>query len=340
MSIVDVHSHIVTEDLIDALAASGMRNVPSFESDENGEVTLALGGRPKLGPIARTILDVDARVEEMDRLGVDTQVLAIAPMLFGYGEEPEVGAAMAVASNDCFIDIARSRPDRFNVFAGLPLAAPDAACAEIDRVASQPLVRGVQIGSHVHGTNLDDPSLEPVWDRLEQHDLAVLVHPYAVAGADRMKSHYLQNLIGNPLDSTIAIASLIFGGVAARHPGLRFCFVHGGGFAPYQIGRWDHGSRCRPEPRTGTSDSPSDLLARMYFDTLTHDQLALRFLGERVGWSHVVLGSDYPFDMATPDPVRAVRDLGLRPDDEHQVLEGNATRLLRPASVPVDLQVP
>jgi aminocarboxymuconate-semialdehyde decarboxylase len=124
---------------------------------------------------------------------------------------------------------ADAHPERFHVFPTLPLQDIDAAITEIERVAAHPLVRGVEIGSNVNGTNLDDLTLEPLWEALEARDLPVWVHPdqRAIAGADRIKPYYLQNFIGIPLESTIAIASLIFGGVVRRHPGLRFGFVHG-----------------------------------------------------------------------------------------------------------------
>ncbi|MGH9245326.1 MAG: amidohydrolase family protein [Acidimicrobiales bacterium] len=192
---------------------------------------------------------------------------------------------------------------------------------------------GVEIGTNVNGQDLDAPDLEELWSTLEAADLPVWIHPdqRAIAGSDRLAPYYLVNLIGNPLESTIAIASLIFGGVIERHPGLRFGFVHGGGFAPYQIGRWDQGWGCRAEPRTVIDRiSPSEYFGRLYFDSLTHDPLSLELLGRRVGWDHVVLGSDYPFDMAAADPVDALERVALTPDQRESVLTRNAERFLRP----------
>jgi aminocarboxymuconate-semialdehyde decarboxylase len=332
VAIIDVHSHIFTDALIAALADSGMRSELAYALEPDGQVMLTFDGKPRLGPIPQGIREVDARLRDMDRQGVDMQILATAPMMFSYDEPPAVGLEIARRSNDCFIGIARQHPRRFNVFAQLPLQDVELSRVELRRVAAEPLVRGVQVGSHVDGTNLDDPAFEPLWADLERSSLPVLVHPYHPAGANRMRSHYLHNLVGNPLDSTIAIASLIFGGVTDRFPGLRFCFVHGGGFAPYQIGRWDHGWAHRAESR-GIDRPPSEYLQGMYFDTLTHDPLSLRFLGQRAGWDHVVLGSDYPFDMATPDPVRAVEEVVLDPDSLRAVLEGNAEALLRGTGV-------
>jgi aminocarboxymuconate-semialdehyde decarboxylase len=332
MTIVDVHTHIFTDALIAELADVGMRSQLAFDRRPDGQVMLTFDGKPRLGPIPEGIRDVDVRLRDMDRQGVDMHILATAPMLFCYNEPADVGREIARRCNDGFIDIARQHPSRFNVFAQLPMQDVEGSLAELERVAADPLVRGVQIGSHIDGTNLDDPSFAPLWADLERRDMPVLVHPYAPAGHDRLRAHYLINLIGNPLDSTIAIGSLIFSGVPDRYPGLRFCFVHGGGFAPYQIGRFDHGWNCRAESRT-IDRPPSEHLKKMYFDTLTHDELSLTWLGQRVGWDHVVLGSDYPFDMATPDPVRAVESIGLDADNEAAVLQHNAETLLRSRAI-------
>jgi len=331
VTIIDVHTHIFTDELISALADVGMRSRLGFDRRPDGQVMLTFDGKPRLGPIPEGIRDVDVRLRDMDRQGVEEHVLATAPMLFCYNEPADVALEIARCCNDGFVDIARQHPDRFSVFAQLPMQDVDRSLIELERVAADPVVRGVQIGSHVDGTNLDDPAFEPLWADLERRDLPVLIHPYAPAAHDRLRAHYLINLIGNPLDSTIAIASLIFGGVLERYPSLRFCFVHGGGFAPYQIGRFDHGWSCREESRT-IERPPSEHLKKMYFDTLTHDGLSLAMLGERVGWDHVLLGSDYPFDMATPEPVRAVEALGLDTERQAKVLETNAETFLRPAA--------
>ena len=331
MTVIDVHAHLITDELVAALAESGMGRTPSFIEEDNGEISLAFDGQRKLGPIPDSMRRVDARLADMQRQGVDVQVLAVAPMLYGYDEEPGVAEAVARNTNDCLLDVARASPDHFSVLASLPLRNPEASLAELDRLAGDPFVQGVQIGSHIDGMNLDDPSLEPVWESLAAKDMTVLVHPYKPAGRDRLTRHYLVNLIGNPLDSTIAIASLIFGGVLARHEDLRFCFVHGGGFAPYQIGRWDHGWKNRAENKGSITRAPSDFLRQMFFDTLTHDPVALAMLGAQVGWDRVVLGSDYPFDMADKDPVGAVKAIDLADDDLHKVLETNALELLRNA---------
>jgi aminocarboxymuconate-semialdehyde decarboxylase len=247
-----------------------------------------------------------------------------------------VGADFARIQNDALVRLSDKEPERFHVFATLPLQDIDASLTEIERVAGIERVRGVQIGSNIDGTDVDDPSLETVWTALENLDLPVWFHSdqRSIAGADRLKTYYLQNLIGIPLESTIAAAKLIFGGVLDRHPDLRIGFTHGGGFAPYQAGRWEHGWEVRPEPKVNIdATGPRHYFASLYFDSLTHDPISLEMLGKRMGWDHVMLGSDYPFDMASTDPVGALEKTEMSDEDRALVLQGNAERFLRSLEV-------
>jgi aminocarboxymuconate-semialdehyde decarboxylase len=272
----------------------------------------------------------------MDRQRVDIQVIAIPPPNFHYHVPAQVGIDFATIQNDALMELSESQPGRFHVFATLPLQDVNASLTELDRVATAPRVRGVQIGTNINGVELDDPRFEEMWTELERRDFPVWLHPdqRSIAGADRLGDYYLQNFIGNPLESTVASARLIFGGVLERHPDLRFGFVHGGGFTPYQIGRWEHGWRVRDEAKVHIAEhGPDHYFGKMFFDSLTHDVLSLEMLGRRVGWDHVVLGSDYPFDMAAADPVTGVEAVGLDETDRSLVLEENAKRFLRPMEV-------
>jgi aminocarboxymuconate-semialdehyde decarboxylase len=331
---VDIHAHAIVPDALGAMAAAHPDHGPALFED-GGRKYLAYPGRERLGPLPDAIFDPAMRLEAMDRQRVDLQVIAIPPPNFHYHVPPDVAISFATIQNDGLIALSDGRPHRFHLFATLPLQDVDASLAEIDRVARVGRVRGVQIGSNVDGTDLDDPGFEPVWADLERRDLPVWFHAdqRSIAGAERLKTYYLQNLVGIPLESTIAIAKLIFGGVLERHPGLRVGFTHGGGFAPYQIGRWEHGWTVRPEPRLNTDTAgPRHYFGRIFFDGLTHDALSLEFLGRRVGWGQVMLGSDYPFDMASDDPVTAVEAVGMSEPERLGVLSGNAERFLRPVN--------
>jgi aminocarboxymuconate-semialdehyde decarboxylase len=160
----------------------------------------------------------------------------------------------------------------------------------------------------------------------------MMIHPNNVAGADRLRSYYLGNLIGNPLDTTIAAACLVFGGVLDRHPNLKFVLVHGGGFTPYQGARWVHGWKVRPEPKVTLKDSPQAAIDRFYYDTILHSKPALEALIGLVGASHVFLGSDYPYDMGMLDCVRHVRSLDIAEPDRAAILGDHAAALLGAAT--------
>ena len=331
MPVTDLHAHIIVADSLRAMHDAYPEVGPELLEEEDGYY-LRYPGRERLGPMPPQMFDVEARIADMNTQRVDLQILAVPPPQYHYHVPAEPGVDFAKMQNDGMIAVAEAHPDRFQVFATLPLQDIDASLGEIDRVAAHPIVRGVELGSNVNTTNLDDPSLEPLWQELENRNLPAWFHPdqRSIAGSDRIRSYYLQNFIGIPLETTIAIGSLIFGGVMKRHEGLRFGFCHGGGFAPYQVGRFDHGWRVRPEPKANIDIPPSEYFGKLYFDSLTHDPLSLELLGRRVGWDHVVLGSDYPFDMANFDPVTAVESLGLPQEDQRKVLEENAERFLRP----------
>lgn len=326
----DLHAHLMVREAIDELRGSYPELAPAVEEADGGFL-LRYPGRPAMGPVPAAMFDPGLRLADMDRMRVDRQVVAVPPPQFSYHLPAGPAAAFARVQNDAALWVSDAHPERIHVFITLPLQDPAAAVREIERLAGQPRVRGTQVGTNVDGRDLDAPELEPVWAALAALDLPVWVHPdqRSIAGAQRLAPYYLVNLIGNPLETTIAVAKLIFGGVLDRHPDLRVGLVHGGGFAPYQSGRWDHGWSCRSEPRAHIEAAPSSYLRRMWFDSLTHDGPALALLGERVGWGQVVVGSDYPFDMGSARPVDAVEELGLPDGVRAGVLAGNGEAFLR-----------
>ncbi len=331
MPTIDLHAHAIVPAALSEMHAAHPDHGPVLVEDE-GQSYLSYAGRERLGPLPKAIFDPAMRLVDMDHQRVDLQIIAIPPPNFYYHIPAGVGTDFARIQNNALIALSETQPDRFHMFGTLPLQDVGASLKEIEHIAAHPRARGVQIGSNVDGVDLDDSRFEPLWDDLEARDLPVWIHPdqRSIAGSDRLKSYYLQNMVGLPLESTIAATKLIFGGVLERHPDLRIGFVHGGGFAPYQVGRLDHGWSVRPEPKRVTPDiSPSQYFRMFYFDSLTHDPISLELLGRRVGWSHVVLGSDYPFDMASIDPVGGVDAIDLSPSDRAAVLEQNAYAFLR-----------
>ncbi|MCS0504289.1 amidohydrolase family protein [Ancylobacter mangrovi] len=324
---IDVHAHILTEDMM----ARMRREAPDI-GPTLGEVD-AEGGVLKVGdivqrPFPRGGWDLDRRFADLDIAGFDLQVLSNCPQTFLYDREAALTAALCEIQNEAIAELVRRHPARFRGIATLPMQDPARAADELRRAVTRLGLNGAQIGSHIEGRNLDDPALEPVWATADELGAFILIHPQKPAAGERSREFYLKNLIGNPLETTIAGASLVFSGVLERHPGLRICLVHGGGFLPFQLGRMVHGWKERPECRRFLKESPEASIRRLHFDTLTHFGPALRYLTDTFGADHVLLGSDYPFDMGTLEGVRQVRAAGLTADDEATILGGTASRWL------------
>jgi aminocarboxymuconate-semialdehyde decarboxylase len=330
-STIDVHAHILSEETIRLLQSEAPKVAPKLSDVDHQFGTLDVAGNVYRN-FPRGGWDLERRLEDMAASKVDVQVLSVCPQTFLYAQPAAVAAAFARIQNEQLAKLVKARPDRFLAIATLPLQAPQRAADELRHAMQHLGLRGAQIGSNVAGKNLDDPELEPVWVTAAELGAFILVHPINVAGADRLSSYYLGNLIGNPLDTTIAAASIVFGGVLERHPTLKICLAHGGGFVPYQAGRFLHGWQVRTEPKSRLPKPPTDSLGRFYFDTIVHSKEVLEFLVGNVGADRVLLGSDYPFDMGTPDGVLQVRALSVPVADQSAILGARALALLGVAS--------
>jgi aminocarboxymuconate-semialdehyde decarboxylase len=324
---IDIHTHILTEEMMRLLRQEVPKFAPQITPIDPDNAVLEVAGTP-YRPFPRGGWDLERRFADMDAAEVDAQVLSAAPQTYLYDQEASLAAACATLQNDEIAKLVAAHPDRFRGIATLPLQAPQRAADELRRAVRTLGFRGAMIGSNAQGKNLDDPALEPLWATAAELDALLLIHPYNVAGADRLRSYYLNNLIGNPLDTTIAAACLVFGGVLERHPQLKVLLVHGGGFVPYQAGRWAHGWKVRPEPQVNIKQSPEPWINRFYYDTILHAKPQLEFLVDSVGPSRVLLGSDYPYDMGTGECVRQVRALSISEADKAIVLGGLAASLL------------
>jgi aminocarboxymuconate-semialdehyde decarboxylase len=325
---IDVHAHILTEETIQLLQSEAPQVAPKLSEVDDEFGTLDVAGNvyrkfPHGG------WDLQRRLRDMAASEVDVQVLSVCPQTFVYAQPAKLAAAFARIQNEQLAKLVKAHPDRFLAIATLPLQAPKLAADELRHAMRVLGLRGMQIGSNVAGKNLDDPELEPVWATAAELGAFILLHPINVAGADRLSSYYLGNLIGNPLDTTIAAACLAFSGVLERYPALKICLAHGGGFVPYQAGRFVHGWHVRAEPKRKLGKPPTESLQRFYFDTIVHSKEVLEFLVGNAGAGRVLLGSDYPFDMGMTDGVAQVRGSAIRPADQSAVLGGNARSLLR-----------
>jgi aminocarboxymuconate-semialdehyde decarboxylase len=214
----------------------------------------------------------------------------------------------------------------------VPLQDAELAVRELDHAVKNLGLRGVEICTNVNGRNLTDPALglEKFFARCEELGILLFLHPMGYTQADRLTNHYFNNVIGNPLDTTVAVSHLIFDGAMARHPKLKVLVAHGGGFLAHYWARMDHAWRVRPDCRTVIRRPPSKYLEKFYFDTITHDPQLLKNLIERFGADHVVLGTDYPYDMGEEDPLGLLAQVKRLPRAARDMIAGdNAARLLK-----------
>jgi len=323
---IDIHAHYFPEVYLRAIETQGERfGITLDRSDALGpaiKIGTMLGGH-----LRREFYDLEARIKEMNRAGVDVHALSLTfPMV--YWADAELGSRLARAVNDAMSEAHRAHPDRFVALATLPMQEPKRAVEELDRAARLPGVRGVYLGTNVNGRELDDPAFLPVWERITDLELPVFLHPLNVIGAQRLGPYYLANLLGNPYDTGVAAARLIFGGVLDRFPKLSVCLPHAGGTLPYLIGRLDRGQKVRRELRH-MKRKPSAYLRRFTYDTISHAPEPLRYLIDLVGADRVMIGSDYCFDLGYERPVQVVTSLPrLSRADQAKILGGNAAKLL------------
>jgi aminocarboxymuconate-semialdehyde decarboxylase len=324
---IDIHTHILTEEMIGLLAKEGPWVAPKLTPIDADFAVLEVAGTP-YRPFPRGGWELERRFSDMDAAEVNVQVLSATPQTYLYDQDPALTVATSALQNDQIAKLTKTYPDRFMGIATLPMQAPESAAEELKRAVRELGMHGAMIGSNIAGKNLDDPALVPVWAAAAELGAFMMIHPTNVAGADRLRAYYLNNLIGNPLDTTIAAACLVFGGVMERHPKLNVCLVHGGGFVPYQAGRWAHGWHVRPEPKVNLKQSPEPWIDRFYYDTILHAKAQLEFLVASMGPTRVLMGSDYPYDMGTGECVRQVDALWIEDADKAAILSGNAVTLL------------
>jgi aminocarboxymuconate-semialdehyde decarboxylase len=325
---IDIHAHVMSMEAQELTR-------PHFTPDKDpfffySSAATDASNKRLMAEITPKLSHADVRLRDMDRMGVDVQAISVAPPQYFYWTEPDLGNRLARIQNDNLAAIVDAHPDRFVGLGTLPMQDVDAALVELERVVGDLGFNGIEICTSVNGSDLDHPRYEPFFRRAEEMDILIVMHPNGFSHGERLGDYYLINTVGMPLDSTVSIARLIFGGVLERHPDLKVCVVHGGGYLPFYPARFDHAYRMRADCRELITRPPSTYLRRLYFDTMVFDPDDLALLVTRYGADHVLLGSDYPYDMGEPDPVGLVNGLEQLDDKERAlVLGGNAARLLK-----------
>ncbi|MCK8438518.1 amidohydrolase [Streptomyces sp. D2-8] len=329
---IDVHAHLLLPEVEEVVAGrTGLAQARDLDARRNGPAALAVSG-PMVGARVPKLTDVAVRLAAMDAQGVDIQLVSPSPSHYHYWADPQLAEKVRRLANEGTAAHCAKAPDRLLGLGLVPLQHPDLAVESLDHALAQGL-RGVELSSHAPspgGTReveLSDPRLAPFWARAQETGALVFLHPFGCTLDDRLDQWYLSNTVGQPTENAVALSHLIFSGVLDRHPGLRLIAAHGGGYLPTHIGRSDHAWRVRPDAQ-GCAREPSSYLRQLYFDSLVHDPQVLRELLRAAGPGRVLLGSDFPFDMGTEDPLGALRAADLPDADFHSVRGASAAALL------------
>lgn len=327
--ITDVHAHLLLPTLhqeVERRAPAEVQAAAELETRRHGAASQQVSG-PMVAQRIPRLTDVQLRLAEMDRQGVEVQWVSASPNHFYPWAEPELARWVALEGNRLIAEHVNQAPQRLRGLGLVPLQHPElmVECLE-DAMLTHGLI-GVEISSFAGDVELSDPRLDPFWARAAELSAVVFLHPFGCSLDERLNRFYLANTVGQPAENAVALSHLIFAGVLDAHPNLRIVAAHGGGYLPTAIGRSDHAWRVRPDAQ-GCAHPPSTYLRKIWFDTVVHDYGALRHLLEVAGADRVVLGSDYPFDMGLDDPVDFIRGADLSAADEDRILRGNAAALL------------
>ena len=324
---VDIHCHVLTPEAA-ALAKDAFDPTREPTLIFASEASRAVN-RKQEETIRSQLTSIETRLRDMDREGIDIQAISPAPPQYYYWADPELGRETARLVNNRLAEIVALHPDRFVGMGTVPLQAPALAVAELERLVKELGLRGVEIGTNVAGAELSDERFRPFFAKAQELDILIFMHPAGFTHGQRLADHYFINVIGNPLDTTVAVSHLIFGGVLDAYPKLKICLAHGGGYAAAYSGRYDHAHWARSDCRRLIKKPPTHYLRKLHFDTIVFTHHQLEYLTSLYGSDHILLGTDYPYDMALPKAVNFVASAKLSRAEKAAILGGNAARLLK-----------
>ena len=325
---VDIHTHILPETWPDLHEKYGYGGFIRLEHYQPCRARMMMDDR-FFREIEENSWSPEARMKESDRDQVDVQVLSTVPVMFSYWAKPEHTLDLSMILNDHIAGVVKKYPKRFIGLATLPMQSPRLAIQELERCMTELGMAGIQIGTHINQWNLDAPEVFAVLEAAQDLGAAVFVHPWDMMGKDNMPKYWLPWLVGMPAETSLAISSLVFGGILERLPKLRIAFAHGGGSFPATIGRIEHGFHVRPDLcAVDNNVNPREYLGKFYLDSLVHDETMLRYLVDLIGEDKVALGSDYPFPLGEHEPGKLIRTTGFDKPVEEKLLGINALNWL------------
>jgi len=327
---IDTHGHIIVPGILRSSANDASWRPETTRLAREG--LMVSNDRFENGPILKEIIQVPRIIEHMDATKVDLMVASPPPFLFFYELDGPTGLEACRIQNDGIAEVAAKYPERFVGMGIVPLQDPDLAVRELERLVRELNMSAVEIQTNIRDLYPGAKSFWPFWEAVQDLDVLVFLHPNEPLniGAERMEDYYLKNLLGNPIETSRAIADVVFSGLLEAYPRLKLLFAHGGGAVPFIRGRYEHGYHARTETKTGIHRPPSEYIKLLYFDTITHWKPALEFLVRTVGADHVVVGSDYPFDMGPVEPIRFVEGTpGISAAEKKKILSENAISLFK-----------
>jgi aminocarboxymuconate-semialdehyde decarboxylase len=326
---IDMHCHAFVPEVEQLVKDRPQKRAePDLQRRTIGTASMEYNISTMLPAAFPKLTNLEQRIRDMDQMGVDIQVVSPTSTQHYYWADLDLARQIVRVTNERIAESCAQHPDRLVALGNIALQHPELSLEQLDHCVRKLGMRGVEISTAVDGLELDDAKFTRFWARAEELGCLVFIHPFGTSLGERVNRYYLQNVIGQPIETTIALSHLIFGGVLDRYPGLKILAAHGGGYLPSYIGRSDHAYKTRPDAHT-MQRAPSEYLRQLYFDTLLYEPESLGRLIEQVGATQVVVGTDYPFDMGAYDIhglVAGVR--GLSEADRIAILGGNAARLL------------
>jgi aminocarboxymuconate-semialdehyde decarboxylase len=324
---VDLHCHVHTPAADEIAKQTAMAPVDAIT--RHGSQRTADRQHELRQELDAKLTSIKQRLADMDKMGIDVQAISTSPMQYYYRIETELCRQTSRAINENLASIVAAHPDRFVALATVPMQEPELAAQELAYCTKELGFRGMEIGTNVRKVELSDPRFDPLWAKAQELGSVIFMHPSGFTDTSRLGPHFLTNVIGNPLDTTFAISHIVFGGVLERFPRLKFLAAHGGGYLGHYPARMDHAYRVRPECHDFIKRTPNHYMRKIYFDTMVFGEKQLQHLVNLWGANHVVIGTDYPYDMGYYKPVDFVnKTRGLTRTQKDQIIGGNAAKLL------------